>query len=100
MNVDVRAFIFSTFDVAHGYWQVPLEEASQDLTTFMTPWGRYKFLRGTMGLISAGDEFCRRVDAALTGMPNMIKVVDDMCMYGTDMDAHFRHVLTLLLAYR
>ena len=31
-----------------------------------------------MGLISAGDEYCRRTDQALAGLPNVVKVVDDM----------------------
>lgn len=35
---------FSTLDAIIGYWQVPLAEKSQELTTFITPWGRYKHL--------------------------------------------------------
>ena len=32
---------FSTLDAKNGYFQILLDEASRDLTTFMTPWGRY-----------------------------------------------------------
>ena len=39
-----RAKIFTTFDALKGYHQVPLDEESQKLTTFITPFGRYKFL--------------------------------------------------------
>ena len=46
-----------------------LAEESQHLTTFITPWGRYKFLRGPMGLMFTGDEYCRRTDAALGHLP-------------------------------
>ena len=69
---------FSTLDAMWGYWQLPLDEASQHLTTFVTPWGRYKFLRGPMGFISTGDEFCRRGDLALEGIGDCAKIVDDV----------------------
>lgn len=49
-DVSSRSRLFSTFYAVNGYWQVSLDKASQHLTTFMTPWGRYKFLRATMGL--------------------------------------------------
>ena len=29
---------FTTLDSRHGYWQIPLDEASFKLTTFITPW--------------------------------------------------------------
>ncbi|CAB3981992.1 retrotransposon-like family member retr-1 [Paramuricea clavata] len=32
---------FSKLDANHGYWQIPLDEESQLLTTFNTPFGRY-----------------------------------------------------------
>lgn len=63
-EISSSARYFSTFDAAHGYWQIQLEEASQLYTTFMTPWGKFKFLRATMGLVSAGDEYNRRSDLA------------------------------------
>lgn len=42
---DVKSMIppdakwFATLDATKGYWQVPLDEHSQLLTTFLTPWG-------------------------------------------------------------
>ena len=41
---------FSTMDAIKGYWQVPITKKSQELTTFITPWGRYKYLRPPIGL--------------------------------------------------
>lgn len=53
-----------------------------------------------MGLLSAGDEFCRQVDAALTCVPNLVKVVDDLCQHGTELLTHVRDVYQLLVACR
>ena len=50
-HVPTEARFFSTLDAKSGYWQLPLHPDSQHLTTFITPWGRYKFLRAPMGLI-------------------------------------------------
>ena len=75
---------FASLDAKQGYWQIELDEESQDLTTFLTPWGRYKFLRNPMGLSCAQDEYCRRGDLALAGIPNMAKVVDDILVHATN----------------
>lgn len=94
------AKFFSTFDALHGYWQIPLDEESQLLTTFITPWGRYKFLRGPMGLSSTGDEFCRRMAAALGHLPNLHCVVDDMLTAHEDLPSHYSAVREILTVCR
>ena len=43
-NIDPKSIFFTPVNAKHGYWQIPLDEVSQDLTTFITLWGRYKFL--------------------------------------------------------
>ena len=83
---------FTTLDSRHGYWQIPLDEASSKLTTFITPWGAYRFRRNVMGLISAGDEHNRRGDEALAGLENVQKVVEDVLIYDTDLEAHVGRV--------
>ena len=32
---------YTTLDSRHGYWQIPLDDESTPLTTFMTPWGHF-----------------------------------------------------------
>ena len=48
---------YAVFDALKGYHQVELDEESRALTTFMTPFGRYRYRRMPMGLSSAGDVF-------------------------------------------
>ena len=40
---------FTTLDSRHGYWQILLDEESSKLTTFLTPWGAFRFKRNVMG---------------------------------------------------
>jgi Reverse transcriptase (RNA-dependent DNA polymerase). len=61
---------FTKFDARHGYWQVPLAEESRHLTTFITPWGRFRYCRDPQGFIAAGDEFNMRTDQAFEGIGN------------------------------
>ena len=42
-------------DAHNGYWNVKLEEESSYLTTFNTPFGRYRFLRMLFGLQMSQD---------------------------------------------
>ena len=41
-----------------------------------------------MGLISASDERNRRGDGALAGLENVQKVVEEVLIYDTDLEAH------------
>ena len=62
-NVPAGMKYFTTLDTASGYWQIPLDEDSQDLTTFITPWGRYKYLRSPMGFSATGADCGRNAVA-------------------------------------
>ena len=53
-----------------------------------SPWGTYRFRRNVMGQISAGDEHNRRGDEALAGLGKVQKVVEDVLIYDTDLEAH------------
>ena len=51
------AKLFSVLDVQHGFWHVPLDEPSSFLTTFNTPFGRYRWKRMPFGICSAPEVF-------------------------------------------
>ena len=56
-----NATIFTKIDAMKGYHQCPLDEASQDLTTFLTPFGRFKYLRAPYGISSISEHYNRRM---------------------------------------
>ncbi len=87
---------FTTLDGRHGYWQVLLAEECRHLTTFITPWGHYRFKRNAMGLISAGDEHNLRGDRAIEGIDNVSKIVEDIIIYDSDYDTHLKRVRDVL----
>ncbi|MGV0982894.1 MAG: reverse transcriptase family protein, partial [Polynucleobacter sp.] len=62
---------YAVFDALKGYHQIELDEESRALTSFMTPFGRYRYVRLPMGYAPAGDVFTLRygnaVDIAVDG---------------------------------
>lgn len=91
---------FLTFDFVSGYFQVPLEESSRDLATFLLPSGKYRPKSAPMGLNISSDVFCQRSDAALAGVPDLIKIVDDGLLQAEDEAAMVPKFKTVLEACR
>ena len=83
------ATFFTTLDARHGYLRIPLSKNAKPLTTFITPWGRFRFCRNPQGLILAGDEFNRLTFANIS---KTVKVVDDCLLQDTSFQKHVRHV--------
>ena len=85
-SIPASTRVLGVLDCRQGYHQLELDEESKDLTTFITPWGRYRYNRCCMGLASAGDEFVARSDAALEGIPGVQKLVDDILLVADNRD--------------
>ncbi|XP_059091030.1 uncharacterized protein K02A2.6-like [Tigriopus californicus] len=86
---------FAKLDLVKGYWQMHLAEESQHLTTFLTPFGKFKFLRSPMGIVSMGDFFSCRGDVAMAGL-DIQKVVDDMACGASSLPDLIRRVSDIL----
>ena len=77
-----KARIFSVVDAKNGFWHVELDEESSYLTTFNTPFGRYRWLRMPFGISSAPEEYQRRQDQTVEGLPGVRSIIDDILIYG------------------
>ena len=77
-----RARVFSTFDVRNGFWHIELDDESSFLTTFNTPFGRFRWLRLPFGLASAPEEFQRRQQQVVEGQQGVITIHDDILVFG------------------
>ena len=87
-----NAKVFSIIDAKTSFWQVPLDEESSLLTTFITPIGRYKFLRMPYGIKMRTEVFQWSIEHLLTNQPCEI-VVDDILVYGLNQDEHDKNLL-------
>ena len=57
--------IFSLCDAKDGFLQVNFSEKSSHITTFWTPYGKYKWKRMPFGISAAPEEFQRRLSNTL-----------------------------------
>jgi hypothetical protein len=91
-NLNPESTVYCKLDCVKGYFQIPLDEESKKLTTFLLPSGRYRYLRAPMGLSSSSDEWCKRSDKAIAGIPGVQKLVDDILIEGTTYDELFERI--------
>ena len=91
-----KARYFTVLDALKGYHQCPLDEESQKLTTFITPFGRFKYLRAPYGICSISEHYNGRKDEALAGMKDFRKIVDDVVVFDHNEQEHVEHVRQLL----
>ena len=91
-----NAKIFTVLDALKGYHQCPLDQESQILTTFIMPFGRYKYLRAPYGISSISEHYDRRMAEAFTGLTGFRRVVDDIIIYDNDEQQHATYVRQFL----
>ncbi|KAG8187926.1 hypothetical protein JTE90_027700 [Oedothorax gibbosus] len=90
--------VFSFLDAKNGFWQLPLEDASSYLTTFTTPWGRYRFLVLPFGLNNAPEEFQRAMEEIFEAEPQIQPYFDDIALSSKNLQEHcdlLRKALTI-----
>ncbi|PFX14801.1 Retrovirus-related Pol polyprotein from transposon 17.6 [Stylophora pistillata] len=87
---------FTLVDAKSGYWMVELDNESSLLTTFNTPWGKYKWLRLPFGLKVSADVFQERLNAVLKEVKGITGCIDDILMRGVDSKDHDVNLLQLV----
>lgn len=82
------AKVFSKLDCKDSFWQIPLDEESRLLTTFVTPWGRYCYNVLFMGMNCASEFFHYTLSSLLSDMEGVVVHIDDIAVFGNDMNEH------------
>lgn len=82
------ARMFTVIDLTSGFWHMSLERASSDLTTFMTPFGRYRFNRLTFGLSCAPKMFQRPIVKIFGDIPVVYIYFDDILIDARNLVEH------------
>ena len=75
-------------DEWNGYHSVPLRQSDRHLTTFITPFGRWRYTRAPQGFLSSGDGYNQVFDAILSTFERKERCVDDTIHYDSDLEQH------------
>ena len=86
------AKVFTKLDANSVFWQIPLSTNSEELTTFITPFGRYCFRRLPFGITSAPEYFQKRMNKMLDGLPGVLCMMDDIIIFGDSREEHDERV--------
>ena len=92
--------IFTKLDANSGFWQLPLDEESRLLTSFITPFGRYYFNRLPFGISSAPEIFQRAMSRMLEGLDGITCHMDDILIQGATQSEHDTRVRAVLQRLR
>ena len=79
---------FTLVDCASGYWMVELGNESSLLTTFNTPWEKYKWLRLPFGFKVSADVFQERLNAVLKEMKGITGCINNILTRRVDSKDH------------
>lgn len=90
------ARFFSVLDARCGFWMLQLDDASADLCTFSTPFGRYQFLRLPYGISCAPEMFHARVRQHLEDLEGVDSFIDDIVVWGKTREEHDLRLKRLL----
>ena len=84
---------FATFDLSHGYWQLPLAPESQECQSFITPDGVYsptRVLHGTTNAVTHIQAVLQEVFAPLS--KNLLAWLDDLLLHASTLIQLFDHL--------
>lgn len=90
------AKFFTIIDTTKGYWHVPLDTERSMLTTFNTPFGRYRFTRLPFGTVVSQDIFQKQLDTSLQGRQGITGIADDIFVHGATEEEHDRNLVNLM----
>jgi transposase InsO family protein len=83
-----QARFFTKVDLSSAFWQLRLNHKSSYLTTFGTPFGRFRWLRLPFGLKVSSEIFQKRLIQALDNLTGVICVADDVLIFGKTLEEH------------
>ena len=87
---------FTKLDANRGYWQIPLDEESQLLTTFNTPFGRFCYQVPPFGIKSAQEVFQKRMSQHFSDLEGVETDIDDIIVHAETEVKHDQRLHSVL----
>ena len=81
---------FSSLDLTAAFNQIPMADASKDLTSFCTPEGTWRYTRMPFGLVNGPAIFSRFIDTVMAGLKwtAVMVYMDDVLIFSPSLEHH------------
>ena len=89
---------YTCLDCNWGFWNLPLDEKSKELTAFVSPLGSYQFNVLPFGIKNAPSEFQRAMDVVLSHLyqKGVLTYIDDIVIFTDTLEAHLERLAQVL----
>ena len=93
--------VMTKLDLAKGFYQVEVEPLCQDKTAFVSPFGKFQFVRMPFGLKNAPATFQRLMEVVLGDCYGCsAPYIDDIIVFSNSGEEHVEHLRRVLGALR
>ena len=91
------AKLFTTLDLASGYWQVEMDPTDKQKTAFSTTQGHFEFNVMPFGLTNAPPTFQRLMECVLAGLSgaHCLVYLDDIIVFSTTFEEHVQRLVSV-----
>ena len=86
----------SVLDIWNSFHSVPLRMEDRDKTTFITPWGRFRYRVAPQGYLASMDGYTHRFSLITENIKNKQVIVDDTALWSDSVEENFYLVIDLL----
>ena len=83
---------FTTLDVRAGYHHTPLDHSSIPKTAFISPFGKYEYIKVPFGLAQAPTYFQELMTGILKDFHFVIAYLDDIIVFSKTLEEHLSHI--------
>ena len=88
--------IKSVLDIWNSFHSVPLRLEDREKTTFITPWGRFRYRVAPQGYLASMDGYTHRFSLITEDIKNKQTIVDDTAIWSDNTEQNFYDVINLL----
>ena len=91
-----KAKFYTTLDLRSGYHHIALDKDSIKKTAFISPLGKYEYLKVPFGLAQSPAYFQNLMNKVLNGLYFTLAYLDDVIIFSETAEQHLKHIQIVL----
>ena len=96
-----KSSVLSKIDLTAGFHQIPVDNNVSNLTTFLSPKGKFRFLKMPFGFRNAPSHFQRVMERVLQPVSTFAAVyIDDIIVFSDSWTQHLDHLSAVFQCFR